>query len=93
MGGERSRIVRRPPLTVYWLLADPGEVYVAYGRGVANPVSIKLGNSARGSFEGFYWNPRTGVTEKLGEMEVQEGQVRWRPPVTDDWVLTLKRSK
>jgi hypothetical protein len=90
MTPERTLKVLRPPATTYWLLADPGKQYVAYGRGLDGSVEIKLGS--KGTFSGYYYDPETGITEELAFENVSNGVITWTPPNSGDWVLVLNKS-
>jgi len=74
------------------MLADPGRQYIAYGRGLTNPVAIRLVEGESGSYIGTYFDPQTGTRETLGTLEAKNGVVHWPPPPTkEDWVLLLSR--
>ena len=86
-----TRNFKRPPLTTYWMLADPGRTYVAYGRGLTSKVNLQLGDSAGSAYRGYNYNPRTGETEELGELIPENGTISWTPPDEEDWVLLLRQ--
>lgn len=80
-----------PPATTYWCLAEPGEQYVVYVRGVDAKVDLSLGAPAA-TYTVRQFDPRCGTFEDLG---VRRGisALTYRPPDTQDWVVLLQRSR
>lgn len=86
-GGESNAI--RPPETVYWAMAIPGEKYVVYARAISGPVRFNL-DSRAGNFEVQRFNPRTGAFDKQGVVNISTHH-EFRPPDRSDWVYLLTR--
>jgi len=88
---QASRVFRllRPPETVYWGMQVPGEVYVVYYRGLDQPLEIEL-HSRPGIFSVEVYDPRTGRTQALGNIDI-ERLYQHAPRNREDWVLLLRR--
>jgi hypothetical protein len=84
---QRGRQLR-PPETVYWALADPGQTYVAYVRGTVEPVTLALGARPR-KFRVRQFNPRTGEFSSPAEIDIR-GTYSFKAPDTGDTVLLLE---
>lgn len=82
-----SRSLLCPPKTTYWLLAEPGNNYVAYVRGLKDKVTIEAGP---GVHKARLLNPRTGRISPV-DVEITEARCEWSPPDGQDWVLHLSR--
>ncbi|MHC4367756.1 MAG: apiosidase-like domain-containing protein, partial [Planctomycetota bacterium] len=85
-----SRSLLHPPKKTYWLLAEPGENYVAYVRGLEGKVTIDLGAGAAAIRKGSVMDPRTGETTKIS-YEMKHDKIAWFPPDARDWVLHLSK--
>jgi hypothetical protein len=85
-----SRSLLCPPKTTYWLLAEPGEHYLVYVRGLKDKVGIELGPRAAGVRKARLLDPRTGQTKPF-DVKMLEGRCEWSPPDAQDWVLHLSR--
>ncbi|MBN1482596.1 DUF4038 domain-containing protein [candidate division KSB1 bacterium] len=88
MSPARTRQVRRPALTTYWLLADPGLTYVLYARGVTKKIALSVHSDDEGLYAAHVVNPRTGEIKVKGEFSVSD-TFKWIPPDNQDWVLLL----
>ncbi len=88
----RTRTDIRPPETVYWALAIPGETYIVYARGVSAPIILDPGGRP-GEFRVSRYDPRTGQTADAGIMKEEGRNARFRleVPDADDWVILLDR--
>ena len=86
---SRKRMLRRPPETTYWLLAEPGKKYVAYVRGLTRKVTIEFGPGAVGVRKAILFDPRTGETRSLIEDKLLRDRFEWLPPDAGDWALFL----
>lgn len=91
-GNDRKELDRiAPPATTYWLLADDGEQYVIYVRGLAGSLTLNTAKDIVKTFKVQLYNPRTGeiilVSEKY---EIGEKFV-WTPPNKEDWVLYIRK--
>lgn len=82
-----SRSLLCPPKTTYWLLAEPGNNYVAYVRGLKDKVTIEAGP---GVHKARLLDPRTRRMRPV-DVEITEGRCEWTPPDTQDWVLHVSR--
>lgn len=90
--GDRRFLERpAPPLTTYWLLANAGQEYVAYARGVSDEIVVKLGPGAEGEYDAEVFDPRTGELRKTGGKQRLAERYQWTPPDKQDWVLLLRR--
>ncbi|MFC1634423.1 DUF4038 domain-containing protein [Planctomycetota bacterium] len=89
MSPTRTRMVRRPPMTTYWLLVQHGQHYVAYLRGISEPVKILLGNGAVGSYRAQLFDPRTGAMSNLVKTSKHKDSFTFTPPDERDWVVHL----
>ncbi|MCP5114228.1 MAG: hypothetical protein GY953_25645 [bacterium] len=79
----------RPAERTYWAMADPGEQYIIYVRGLREPVV--LAHDARaGEFRARQYNPRTGEFTSLGTVEITN-EYEYTPLNLQDWVLLLER--
>jgi hypothetical protein len=81
-----------PPATTYWLLAEPGQTYLAYARGLSAALKLELGANAAGRYRASLFNPRTGGVTPLGETHRLQDSFRWTPPDNKDWVLHLVKA-
>jgi len=91
---EADRVERKtreevhPPAATYWALANPGETYVLYVRGVTVPVELRLGARSR-TFRIREFNPRSGTFRELGNVMVNE-RFSYSAPDGMDWVVVLE---
>lgn len=85
-----KRTLLRPPVTTYWLLAEPGKQYLAYMRGLTNKVIVKFGPGAAGMRKVLLFNPRTGRTSSIIEDTLLKERFEWLPPDSEDWVLLIQ---
>jgi hypothetical protein len=83
-----------PPVTAYWCLAEPGEQYVLYVRGLSVEVCLSLdapaGTYAAGTYAVRQFDPRTGAFTDLGLRQRTE-RFAYRPPDERDWIVLLQR--
>lgn len=79
-----------PPTRAYWCLAERGEQYVVYVRGLTTRVDLSLDASAR-TYMVRQFNPRTGEFEDLGVRQ-DISAFTYRPPDEQDWVVLLQRA-
>jgi len=79
-----------PPLSAYWCLAEPGEQYVLYVRGLTVPVQLSL-DTAAATYVVRQFSPRSGAFEHLG-MGKEISAFTYRPPDESDWVVLLQRT-
>jgi hypothetical protein len=83
-----------PPLTTYWCLAEPGEQYVVYVRGLASELNLSL--DAPGKTYGVrQFNPRDGTFRELCAQRTQRARSArtafvYLPPDEQDWVVLLR---
>jgi hypothetical protein len=85
-GRQLDRTV--PPETTYWCLAEPGRLYLIYGRGLAQPLRLSLEESAS-AWKGRQFNPRTGELTQL-TVRIEKDQFVYQPPDEQDWVVALQ---
>jgi hypothetical protein len=91
--GDRQELGRvAPPERTYWCLADPGQTYVLYLRGLTEPVELKATLSGHGSFTAQEYNPVTGEF-KPANLDLNSTPLRYRPPHRNDCVLVITRKK
>jgi len=76
-----------PPATTYWCLADPGQQYLVYARGLSAAVALKLDPQA-GMLSAMQFNLRTGERKDLGEVSSKD-RFEFRPPDEQDWIVLL----
>jgi hypothetical protein len=88
-GTDRRHLGRAAPSeTAYWCLAEPGRQFLAYVRGITEPVLIHVGDLS-GPSQARQWNPRTGDFTAL-EFRPHAGQFAYRPPDGQDWVVIVE---
>ena len=97
-GGDRDDTrggkPRRPPAAAAWLLAEPGRHYLAYVRGTAGPVTVRLGADAASNYRARLHDPRTGEMRALdgggagGKAELTDA-FTFTPPDARDWAVHL----
>jgi len=83
--------VKAPPSIAYWMLADPGNTYIIYTRGLNSEIQIKPGKINADSFKAVLFSPASGKTTELDEIVLNEQGFKWRTPDIGDWVLLLNR--
>ena len=89
-GKDEKRLEREePPTTAYWLLAEPGKVYIIYARGLTEPLKLHPGQNTSGSYQIQLFNPRTGELKSLHEEYGIYDDYTWTPPDEEDWVLSM----
>jgi hypothetical protein len=88
-GKELGRLA--PPRTTYWLLAEPGQQYIAYARGLIERLRFQLGKATEGAFAAHLFNPRSGEFKQIGSAIRLSDSYDWLPPDENDWVLQLTR--
>jgi hypothetical protein len=76
-----------PPATTYWCLAEPGNKYILYARGLKAPVTLKLSGAA-GPLSAMQFDPRSGERKDLGQV-AEKDRFEYRPPDEKDWVVIL----
>jgi hypothetical protein len=86
---EMDRVA--PPHTTYWCLAEPGERYIVYARGLEQPIQLALGAKA-GDWRVRQFDPRSGQTQDVN-LRPQGENVEFRPPDKQDWVLLIERTR
>lgn len=69
--GGRVRNVARAPETAYWALQNPGELYVIYVRGLAEPVAFDI-DAVGGDYLAERFDPRTAARADLGSVRFAE---------------------
>jgi hypothetical protein len=79
-----------PPLSTYWCLAEPGEQYLLYVRGLSVPVQLSL-DAAAATYTVRQFSPRSGEFTRLG-VEKDISAYTYRPPDESDWVVLLQRT-
>lgn len=89
-GGGTSRGTR-PPEVTYWALADAGNTYVVYMRGMTGEVSLNLG-ARPGSFRLRWFNPRSGEFSPPEKVEIRENHAL-RSPDALDWIVLLDAAR
>lgn len=88
---EGSRRDLHPPVSTYWALAEPGQTYAGYVRGVTAPVRLELG-ARGGKYRARQFNPRTGEWKDSGEAALKD-HYEFTPPDNSDWVFLLQAIK
>jgi hypothetical protein len=80
-----------PPARAYWCLAEPGEQYLAYVRGLVSEVDVSLDAPAR-IYAVRQFDPRSGTFQDLGALCARRKICRftYRPPDERDWVVVLR---
>ena len=91
MSPTHTRKVRRPALTTYWLLANPGQQYILYARGLSQEITLTLGEYSSMQYSAKLYNPRSGEMKKVETPSQQKNAFIWTPPGDEDWVLHLIR--
>jgi hypothetical protein len=87
-GHDRIELRQKaPPTIAYWCLAQPGREYVVYGRGLREPVSLRLEMPAR-DWHLEELDPRTGE-RIIRDVGVEGGEFRYTPGDDRDWVFLL----
>ncbi len=89
--GARRVTIVRPPARTYWMLADAGETYVVYARGLRNSIRVDFAARAR-RYRARLLDPRTGEFTALGEIG-PIAEHAWQPPDEQDWVLLLEAAR
>jgi hypothetical protein len=74
----------------YYLLAEPGQQYVAYVRNTTKPLSLDLGDGSSGTYQVRLYNPRSGGYRELSDSQ-QENIMTLTPPDRQDWVFVITR--
>ncbi len=93
MSPTHTRKVRRPALITYWLLADPGEQYILYARGVSQEITLSFGDQANSWYAAQLFNPQTGERKQVKAPPQQDNALIWTPPSDQDWILHLVSEK
>lgn len=83
---ELDRIA--PPTETYWCLAEPGNQYLVYFRGLKSPLMVTI-DAPAGPLTATQINPRTGERRVLG---AASGRFEVRPPDDKDWIIHVARS-
>jgi hypothetical protein len=78
-----------PPTTTYWCLAERGQQYVLYVRGLAAPVQLSL-DVAPATYAVRQFDPRSGTYVHLGTARGISAYT-YQPPDASDWVVVLQR--
>jgi len=74
----------------HYLLAEPGQQYVAYVRNTTKPLSLNLGDGSSGNYQVRLYNPRSGGYRELSDVQ-QENMITLAPPDRQDWVFVMTR--
>ena len=90
MSPTSTRKVRRPPLSTYWLLTEPGRQYITYVRGTDKPVTINFKDNEEETYQAYLFNPRTGEWSEMKDSTKLTGAFTFTPPDKQDWVIVLK---
>lgn len=85
--GSRSGDLH-PPTTTYWAMANPGQAYVVYVRGMKTPIALEPGARSR-KFRIRQYNPRTGEFGPATESLIKNSY-NFEPPDTADWLVLLE---
>ncbi len=90
--GKDTRELNRlaPPQETYWCLAEPGEQYLVYFRGLKSPLTVSLAGGS-GSLKAVQINPRTGERTPLTPGDSDRYEIR--PADEQDWVVLIDASK
>lgn len=88
---RRGRGLVAPPAVTYWMLADPGNVYVAYVRGHRGPFRLQIDTRHGTRWDVRQFDPRTGQQVDLGG-QVVDSIFTYRPPDNQDWVVVMQRN-
>jgi hypothetical protein len=75
-----------PPNRTYWLLADPGKIYVAYVRGGEGPYEIQMEQPAPKNWDARVFDPRNGQFQPC-KLETGPHAVHFKVPDRRDWLL------
>ena len=75
-----------PPAVTYWAMADPGNTYVVYARGLAQPLTLEI---KPGKYRLRQYNPRTGEFGKAAPIDAGKRH-ELRPPSAEDWVWLIQ---
>ena len=89
-GARRGRALIEPPATTYWMLADRGNIYVAYVRGARGPFHLRIDTGRGSNWEAEQFDPRTGRRDYFGRQFITS-TYEYQPPDDQDWVLVLRR--
>ena len=76
----------RPPLTMYWCLAEAGKIYVVYARGVKDCVELR---APEGAYKVTRFDPRTG--ERTAAADATGPVVKLTVPDGQDWVWVVRK--
>ncbi len=74
----------------YYLLAEPGQQYVAYVRKTTKPLSLNLGDAVSATYQVRLYNPRSGGYRELSDVQ-QDNTITLAPPDRQDWVFVITR--
>ena len=90
-GKDRQELKRvAPPKATYWCLADPGREYLVYGRGLKEPVTLRLAIGGISTWKLREINPMTGESKEK-EQQIENETFLYRPPSEADWIFILSR--
>lgn len=78
-----------PPHATYWCLAEPGEQYLLYVRGLAVPVELSL-DAETATYAVRQFDPRDGTFQPLGTKVLSS--LTYLPPDESDWIVVLQRT-
>lgn len=87
MGGQPRLAAWRPPETACGCLAEQGRTYLAYARGLTEPIRLQL-MPADAGLKARQWNPRNGVFSPV-EFKPESARFSYRPSDRQDWLVVL----
>lgn len=73
----------------FWALADEGQTYVGYFRGIDGEIRIDLGDVDVATYLVQLFNPRTGEFLDMGSYTGDDA-ITLAAPSTDDWVIVAR---
>ncbi len=76
-----------PPSETYWCLAESGQQYLVYCRGLKSPLTVNI-DAQPGQLTATQINPRTGERRVLGGAS---GRFEIKPSDDKDWVVHISR--
>lgn len=86
--GRRVSVLA-PPKRAYWLLADPGKIYVGYVRGGEGTYEISVPTLRSEEWEVLLFDPRSGTSRPVQGKLI--GEIGFRVPSSQDWLVVAER--
>ncbi len=77
----------------HYLLAEPGQQYVAYIRKTTRPLSLDLGDGASVNYQVRLYNPRSGGYRELSDVKPDNNIMTLEPPDRQDWIFVVTRQQ